>query len=237
MDDRLELELNGVRISCAVDGSPGAPPLVLVHGGNSDASTWDGVAACFSDEYRIYAPELRGHGRSQWAKTYSYELFGDDLVRLGEALELEQATVVGHSLGGLAALLAAQQRPTWLRRLVIEDTMLRRDPVQLPPPGPAPADATCDWVRIVSALRPQVEDPPASWWANLPHIEVPTLLLLGDTRKPPQQLAVDALRIIPDSRLRVLGTGHFVHSDNPLEYVAELRNFFAAHPLGNAAFE
>ncbi|MEV0649777.1 alpha/beta hydrolase [Phytomonospora sp. NPDC050363] len=226
--DRMALELDGVRISCAVGGTSGAPPLVLVHGGNSEASTWDGVAAAFGGEYRIYAPELRGHGRSQWTEEYSYELFADDLVRLGEVLGLRDAIVVGHSLGGLAALLAAQRRPAWLGRLVVEDTMLRRNPVRLPPTAPRPADATCDWNRIVPSLHRQVENPPPAWWAELPAIDVPTLLLLAGTRTPAQMLALEAAGIIPRARLRVMDTGHFVHRDKPAEYVAELRSFFDA---------
>lgn len=231
MEDRIELDLGGVRISCAVGGTPGAPPLVLVHGGNSDAATWDGVAAAFGREYRVYAPELRGHGRSQWTGEYSYELFGEDLVRVGEVLGLGKATVVGHSLGGMAALLAAQRRPGWLARLVVEDTMLRRDPIRLPPPASRPADATCDWDGIVPALHRQVQDPPGAWWAGLDRIDVPTLLLLAGTHKPQQRLALEAARIIPRARFRVLHTGHFVHVDKPAEFVAELRGFFGAHVL------
>ena len=232
MKDHIELELDGVRISCAVGGTPDAPPLMLVHGGNCNASTWDDVTAHFSGEYRIYAPELRGHGQSQWTDEYSYELFGDDLVRLGEALGLKNATVVGHSLGGLAALLAAQQRPAWLGRLVVEDTMLRRDPNRLlPPPASRPADATCDWDRIVPALHHQVKNPPTTWWAGLPTIDVPTLLILGGTQTTAQKLAVEAAKVIPCTRVRVLNTGHFVHREKPSEYLAELRSFFNANIL------
>ena len=48
-------------------GNRDAPPLLLIHGGRDHCRNWDWVAQSFRDDYHIIAPDLRGHGDSQWA--------------------------------------------------------------------------------------------------------------------------------------------------------------------------
>ncbi|MGA3002432.1 MAG: alpha/beta fold hydrolase, partial [Acetobacteraceae bacterium] len=48
-------------------GNPDAPPLLLVHGGRDHCRNWDWVATALQDEYHVIAPDLRGHGDSQWS--------------------------------------------------------------------------------------------------------------------------------------------------------------------------
>lgn len=231
VDERVDVRLADVRISCSIGGTEGKPPLVMVHGGACDGSTWDDIAAAFADEYRIYRPDLRGHGESGWARDYTVDLLGADLLGLGEALGLKQATVVGHSLGGQAGLVAALRRPGWLRRLVVEDTMLRPEPLELPPLGERPEGIIYDWDGIMPPLRAEAQNPNPRWWTDLPSVAVPTLFLAGDAERPTTGWAREAVEIMPDARLKVMGTGHFVHADKPREFVAELRGFFAANPL------
>lgn len=231
MDERIDVELDDVRISCAIGGVVDGPPLVFIHGGAGDGSTWGEIAAAFEAEYRIYRPDLRGHGRSGWPSTYSYELLGADVIGVAETLGLADVTVVGHSLGGRAGLQAALRRPRWLRRLVVEDTMLDREPVDLPPLGKRPEGATYDWDGIMPPLRRQVADPDPRWWSELPFVATPTLFLAGDAQRKTTTLAADAVKIMPDARLKVMNTGHCVHCDKPSEFVDELREFFAARPL------
>ena len=47
-------------------GNPDAPPMILIHGGRDHCRNWDWVAEQFRDDYHIIAPDLRGHGDSQW---------------------------------------------------------------------------------------------------------------------------------------------------------------------------
>lgn len=232
MDERIDVQLDDVRISCSIGGTEGKPPLIMVHGGACDGSTWDDVVPRFADDYRIYRPDLRGHGKSQWTKKYSVRLLGEDLVGLGEALNLEHATMVGHSLGGMAGLVAAQGQPRWLKRLIVEDTMLRREPIELQPLGDPPDNAAnFDWHRIIVQLRHEAENPDMQLWADLPLITAPTLILAGDPARLTTALSSDAVKIMPYGRLKIMDTGHFVHSDKPQRFIDEIKEFLAAHPL------
>ena len=47
-------------------GNPDAPPMILIHGGRDHCRNWDWVAEHFRHDYHIIAPDLRGHGDSEW---------------------------------------------------------------------------------------------------------------------------------------------------------------------------
>lgn len=102
-------------------GDPAAPPLLLVHGGRDHARSWDAIAAAFADRFRVIAPDLRGHGDSEWVSDGSYEM-GDlvaDMAALFDALAIESAAVVGHSLGGNVSLRHAGIYPERVLRLIV----------------------------------------------------------------------------------------------------------------------
>jgi pimeloyl-ACP methyl ester carboxylesterase len=101
-------------------GNPDAPPLVLVHGGRDHARNWDWVAERLRDRWRIIAPDLRGHGDSQWSNDGSYAMPGYvyDLAELVHQLGLAPVTLIGHSLGGNIATRYAGIFPTQVKRLV-----------------------------------------------------------------------------------------------------------------------
>ena len=83
-------------------GDPSAPPLILQHGGRDHARSWDKVAEAFAGGYRVIAPDLRGHGDSDWSGDGAYDLtdFVQDFATLVRALDLPPCAMVGHSLGG-----------------------------------------------------------------------------------------------------------------------------------------
>lgn len=102
-------------------GDPAAPPLLLVHGGRDHARSWDAIAAAFADRFHVIAPDLRGHGDSDWVSDGSYEI-GDlvaDLAALFDTLAIERAAVVGHSLGGNVVLRHAGIYPDRVSRLIV----------------------------------------------------------------------------------------------------------------------
>lgn len=100
------LEIAGRRSHVSCWGDPDAPPLLLVHGIRDNSRSWDWVANALAGQYRIYAPDLRGHGNSDWAPPSGYTLaeFGMDLYDIVSALRLERLAVVGHSFGGHLSL-------------------------------------------------------------------------------------------------------------------------------------
>jgi pimeloyl-ACP methyl ester carboxylesterase len=83
-------------------GDPSAPPLVLQHGGRDHARSWDPVAEAFAGDWRVIAPDLRGHGDSDWVSDGAYDLtdFVQDFVTIVDTLEPPPCAMIGHSLGG-----------------------------------------------------------------------------------------------------------------------------------------
>ena len=83
-------------------GNREAPPLLLIHGGRDHCRNWDWLAARFRHAFHIIAPDLRGHGDSQWSIGGSYQLldYVYDIVQLVRQVGLAPLTVIGHSLGG-----------------------------------------------------------------------------------------------------------------------------------------
>ena len=102
-------------------GNAGAPLLLLVHGMRDHARSWDWIARALSHDWRVIAPDLRGHGDSQWSPDGAYlnPYHVLDLADLIDTLGAERLTIVGHSFGGNVALRYAAAFPDRVRRLVV----------------------------------------------------------------------------------------------------------------------
>lgn len=109
-----------LRLHFADWGNHDKPPLVLVHGGRDHARNWDWVARALRDDYHVIAPDLRGHGDSEWARggNYMIQEFVLDIAQLIKTLALEPVTLVGHSLGGSVATQYTSVYPERVRQLV-----------------------------------------------------------------------------------------------------------------------
>jgi pimeloyl-ACP methyl ester carboxylesterase len=101
-------------------GNESAPTVVLVHGGRDHARNWDWVARDLRRDFHVVAPDLRGHGDSQWAigGMYAVADFVLDIANLIEALGEKEILLVGHSLGGAISLMYAGIYPERVRKLV-----------------------------------------------------------------------------------------------------------------------
>jgi pimeloyl-ACP methyl ester carboxylesterase len=101
-------------------GNPQKPPLLLIHGGRDHARNWDWVAQDLRNDFHVIAPDLRGHGDSQWAIGGSYAMvdYTLDVAQLLIALGIEQVTIVGHSLGGSIALQYTGTYPDRVKKVV-----------------------------------------------------------------------------------------------------------------------
>jgi pimeloyl-ACP methyl ester carboxylesterase len=111
----------GIRLVGDAYGDPANRPVVLLHGGGQTRHAWGNTAAVLA-EHRWYAIALdtRGHGDSEWAPDgdYTVDTLAADLHCVAQALGTPPA-VVGASLGGITALLAAGEAPTPLCRAVV----------------------------------------------------------------------------------------------------------------------
>ena len=105
-------------------GTKGKRPVLFLHGGGLTAHTWDLVCLALRQDYRCLAPDLRGHGDSEWSPEMNYgiEAHRDDVAALIDHLHLDGLVLVGMSLGGLTALAYAGQHAAKLDRLVIIDS-------------------------------------------------------------------------------------------------------------------
>ena len=101
-------------------GNPTAPPLLLLHGGRDHCRNWDWVAAALRRDWHVLAPDLRGHGDSQWSPDGNYTIAGYvyDLAQLIHQQELAPLMIVAHSLGGMIALRYAGIYPDAVCRAV-----------------------------------------------------------------------------------------------------------------------
>ena len=115
----------GLRLHYIDWGNESAPPLILVHGGLDQSRSWDTVARALRATFHVVAPDLRGHGDSDWATGSSYSLADHvyDLTCLIKSAGLEQAAIVGHSMGGMVSLTYAGAFPENVSRLVVLDSV------------------------------------------------------------------------------------------------------------------
>jgi pimeloyl-ACP methyl ester carboxylesterase len=101
-------------------GNEDAPPLVLVHGGLDHCRNWDWVAERLRRDWHVLAPDLRGHGDSQWVTGSNYAMidYVYDLAQLVHQKKLAPVTLVGHSLGGAIALAYTGIHPDAVAKVV-----------------------------------------------------------------------------------------------------------------------
>jgi esterase len=104
-------------------GEPGAPQILLLHGGNQSAHSWDLVSLHLADRYHVFALDQRGHGDSEWSpeQDYSIDAKAADAMAFIADQGLTAPIVMGHSMGGRIALTMAVQNPDFARALVVVD--------------------------------------------------------------------------------------------------------------------
>ncbi|BBY18151.1 alpha/beta fold hydrolase [Mycolicibacterium litorale] len=118
MTDVKYVELHGERVAYRDSGS--GEVILLIHGMAGSSDTWNAVLPRLSENYRVIAPDLLGHGRSAKPRTdYSLGAFAAGLRDLLDELGVSRATVVGQSLGGGVAMQFLYQHPEYCRRLIL----------------------------------------------------------------------------------------------------------------------
>jgi len=132
-------------------GNEQAPTLLLVHGIQDHCRSWDQLATAFADDYHVVAPDLRGHGDSEWLRGsgYHYLDYIYDLHQLIQHGGLGPVVLVGHSMGGAIAGFFAGIYPQLVSKLIlIEGIGLWRE---MQPPVTVQQRAR-DWVQTTQAL-------------------------------------------------------------------------------------
>jgi pimeloyl-ACP methyl ester carboxylesterase len=115
-----DVEVNGVRLHCVVEGE--GPLVILLHGFPETSRAWRKQMPALADRFRVVAPDLRGFGASDKPKgiaAYRTSVVADDIVALIHAFDAERAHVVGHDWGGGIAWTLATLHPEAVDRLVV----------------------------------------------------------------------------------------------------------------------
>src|SRR5210317_1804400 len=96
------------------------PPLLIVHGLYGSARNWSVIAKRMSDQHHVIAVDQRNHGDSPWFDTHSYMDMAQDLAQVVEHNGAPM-DIMGHSMGGKAAMVLALTRPDLVNRLLVAD--------------------------------------------------------------------------------------------------------------------
>ena len=131
---------------------PALPTAVFVHGGEHDHSVWALQSRYFAyHRHNALAPDLPGHGRSQGPALGSIADLADWIVSLLDAAGIQQAAVVGHSMGSLVTLEAAARQPSRVTKIALLGTSAPM-PVAEPLLSAAQADnhAALDMINVWS---------------------------------------------------------------------------------------
>ncbi|CAN5304323.1 alpha/beta hydrolase [soil metagenome] len=124
--DRLDVVVDGARIAYRAWGKPDAPCVVLVHGGAAHSGWWDHVAPYISNDQRVVALDLSGHGDSDHREAYSLEQWAKEVMAVaGAQASTAPPIVFGHSMGGFVALTAGMMFGTELLGVLAIDSPVR----------------------------------------------------------------------------------------------------------------
>ena len=120
----MYIEANGLEVYHEDYGEGG--PLLLIHGGTATSQSWASHLPAFTEHFKVFTPDSRGHGRTDNPTgELGYRAMADDLASLIDALGLQRPLVLGYSDGGQIALELGLRYPGLARALVLGGTQFR----------------------------------------------------------------------------------------------------------------
>ncbi len=126
-------------LNTIIHGEPTSnPPLLIAHGLYGSGRNWGVIARRMSDERQVVAVDMRNHSNSKWTTQHDYPSMADDLAEVIDHFG-GQADVLGHSMGGKAAMTLALLHGENLRKLVVADI--------------APVTYTHSQIQFIEAMR------------------------------------------------------------------------------------
>jgi pimeloyl-ACP methyl ester carboxylesterase len=145
-------------------GDPAGAPVVLIHGYTDSARDWVPLVPYLSPHFHLILVDIRGHGSSSKPECcYTRLDFAYDIKLLLDALGVQRADVVGHSLGSLIAQTFAEFWPERTRRVVLISS------TGGPPPGAPPRKPAYDYAAQIRQLHEPIDpDSPfmIEWWSS-----------------------------------------------------------------------
>lgn len=247
---RNAMSIDGRRLSYLDFGGHGRPLLAL-HGHFGEACTFARLARDLAPDWRVIAPDQRGHGYSDRPADFSRDGYVSDAAALLGHLGLDHIPVLGHSLGGVNAYQLAARHPHLVSALIVEDMSAEpEDDLSFCLPWPHRAPTRTSLVEKLGESARYLEDAiheyPDGWglsftpqdmvashrqlngnyWDDWLASDCPALLVHGthsDVLSAEQAKAMAHRR--PNTRLAQLPTDHTVHATDPVGFANAVRGF------------
>ena len=246
------VNINDARLYYQEYGNAGGTPIVLIHGSTIDGHTdWDSLLPALSQEYKVFAPDCRGHGRSNNPHmSYSFKELADDIAAFVHTMGFEKAHIIGHSNGGNVALVTAVEHPEVTQTCVpqaanayVTRYLIEREPQVFDPDRVAREEP--EWRDEMIALHGEVNG--REYWkdllwltmkeiisepnyspTDLARVNVPMLVIMGadDPVNAPDEHAQYIANHVPNAELWIPEkTGHNVHKEREGEWVEKVLDF------------
>jgi pimeloyl-ACP methyl ester carboxylesterase len=246
------INVNGAKIYYQEHGDADGAPMVLIHGSTIDSHTdWDAVIPALSQHYKVFAPDCRGHGRSNNPHgSYSFKELADDVAAFVRAIGYEQAHIIGHSNGGNVALVTVVEHPDVTRTCIVQAAnayvtpyLVQREPVVMDADYVAKNDPEMMnemiaihgkthgkdyWRDLLWLTMKEIISEPNYSPADLARVNVPMLVIMGaeDVVNAPDEHAQYIARYVPNAESWISEkTGHNVHQERQQEWVERVLEF------------
>src|ERR1700716_705042 len=251
-----KIDRDGVNIYYEVHGS--GPPLLLTHGYSSTSAMWQGQIEALSKRHKLVLWDMRGHGQSDYPDdpaAYSEALTVADIAALLDVVGAERAIVGGLSLGGYMSLAFFRAHPERVRALLIIDTGpgFKKDDARdawnkrAHETGDRFEREGLEVLKSLSRERSSVVHRDASGLARaargmltqrdagvietLPHIKVPSLVVVGADDTPFLAASDYMAAKIPGAQKVVIpGAGHAANIDQPQAFIDAVLPFLDRIP-------
>ncbi len=250
------LTVNGQRVFYTHKrGSSDLPNLILVHGAGGNHLGWPPELRRLPG-YAVYAVDLPGHGRSAPPGRSSITTYTDDVAALIDGLGLENAVIIGHSMGGAIAQMMALRHPDKTAgiiligtgaRLPVSDAILEKALTNFE--ETAAFVSKYAWARgvpeplIAEGYKTMMDTGAQVTHGDyvacnafdvsdrLPQITVPTLVIAGSTdMMTPHKLGQFIADHIPNAKLVTIeGGGHMMMLEQPEKVATAVSNFLHTH--------
>ena len=205
------INVNNININYEVYGE--GRPIILLHGNSESHKVFDKLIDCLKRDYKVYAIDSRCHGKSENAKSISYELMAQDVISFIKKLDIEKPVLYGFSDGGIVGLLIAIAELDILSKLIISGANIH-------PSGLGNMNLFLYKIGYLFSRNKLVKmmiSEPDITTQQLNSIKIPTYVLAGerDIIKPAHtKLIADN---IPNSTLEIIPNenhgSYIVHSD------------------------
>jgi len=155
---------NGEHLAYIDMGDLKGPPVVLIHGYTDNARDWVPLIPFLNKHDRLIVVDIRGHGQSDKPECcYAKIDFAYDIKLLLDALHIQKADIVGHSLGSMITQVLAEQWPDRVRKVILISS------TGGPGPGTIPKKPSYDFASEIRKLKEPIDpDSPfmVEWWAS-----------------------------------------------------------------------